>query len=95
MPIPVKPCEGRLSETTKILLRTGRDRAAWGVHSCEICGQMVGVLEVNGDWIPETHWPSVNYASRKGSTTDRQRAKAAPVGNSTSVESEDDKSEPS
>ena len=65
MPAPVKQCEGRLSEATRLLLRTSRDRAGWSLHPCEICGQMVGVQEVNGDWIPERHWPSVNYSYRK------------------------------
>jgi hypothetical protein len=94
MPSPMKPCEGRLSETTKLLLRTSRDRAAWGVHSCEVCGQMVGVLPVNSDWIPETHWPSVKYKSRK-ETPAQQNANAAPPVNSKSADSEDDESEAS
>ena len=84
---PKKPCEGRLSEATKLLLRSGRDRAAWGVHACEVCGHMVGVLPVNADWVPETHWASVVY-SRKG-------GKATSPANSKSAETEETPSEQS
>ena len=68
MPAPIKQCEGRLSESTKLLLRANRDRAAWGMHPCDVCGQMVGVLAVNCDWVPEKHWPSVTYGLRKSGT---------------------------
>jgi hypothetical protein len=61
MPTLTKQCKGKLSEQTQLILRNSRDRAEWGVYPCEICGQSVGVLEVNGDWVPERHWPSVVY----------------------------------
>ena len=67
MPILTKPCKGELSEQTQLLLRASRDRADWGVHSCEICGQSVGVSAANGDWVLERHWPSVAYIPRKPS----------------------------
>lgn len=67
MPILTKPCKGKLSEQTRQLLRTRQERADWGVYSCEICGQSVGVSEANGDWVPERHWPSVVYTPRKPS----------------------------
>lgn|GEM_PF-2164085 len=75
MPILTKPCKGKLSEQTRELLRISRDRADWGVHPCETCGQSVGVLEANGDWVPERHWPSVIYIRRKPSVG-RYHAKA-------------------
>lgn len=66
MPRPLKPCDGRLSELTLALLDKGRDRSRWGIHPCQVCGRGVGVLQVNGKWIPETHWPSViSRAARK------------------------------
>lgn len=67
MPILTKPCKGKLSDETERLLRTSQDRADWGVYPCEICGQSVGVMAANGDWIPERHWPSVTYTPRKPS----------------------------
>jgi hypothetical protein len=87
----VKPCEGRLSEATKLLLRTSRDRAPWGMHSCEVCGQKVGVAEVNGDWIPEKHWPSVRYISRKANRP--QQAKVGSLVDARPGKPEDAKSE--
>lgn len=65
MPILTKPCKGKLSEQAKVLLRNSMGRASWGVYPCEICGQSVGVLDGNGDWVLERHWPSVTYAPRK------------------------------
>ena len=67
MPVLTKPCEGKLSEETELLLRTSRTRAGWGVYTCEICGQTVGVEALNGKWAPERHWPSVVYPPRKPS----------------------------
>jgi hypothetical protein len=67
MPILTKPCKGKLSEQIQVLLRTSEDRADWGVYPCEICGQSVGVLETNGNWVLERHWPSVIYTPRKPS----------------------------
>lgn len=65
MPIPVKPCEGKISDATKQLLHSGRDRARWSSHVCQICGQSVGVQQLGGDWIAEKHWPSITYPVRK------------------------------
>jgi hypothetical protein len=65
MPKPSKPCEGKLSDLTRSLLSTNRDREKWGIHPCQVCGQAVGVLQVKGVWVPETHWPSVKYALHK------------------------------
>jgi hypothetical protein len=65
MPTLTKQCKGKLSEQTRLILRDSRDRAEWGLYPCEICGQSVGVLEINGDWVPERHWPSVIYNVRK------------------------------
>jgi hypothetical protein len=76
MPIPVKPCEGKLSEATKQLLRKSRDRAQWSTHPCEVCGQSVGVVPAGADWIPERHWPSVSYV-RKSAPKPRSHAAAA------------------
>jgi hypothetical protein len=65
MPIPSKPCLGELSQETQQLLRKTRDRTQWGTYPCEVCGCAVGVEESRGHWIPERHWPSVAYPSRK------------------------------
>jgi hypothetical protein len=79
MPILTKPCKGELSEQTQLLLRTSRDRADWGVYPCEICGQSVGVLAANGDWVPDRHWPSVIYIPRKPSVGRYQRKPMIPT----------------
>jgi hypothetical protein len=60
MPIPAKPCDGKLSDETIQLLKKNRDHAQWGNHLCETCGRMVGVETLMGKWIPERHWPSVS-----------------------------------
>jgi len=65
MAILTKPCNGTLSEETLTLLQANRERAAWGVYPCEVCGQNVGVLEEKGKWVPERHWPSVTYSPRR------------------------------
>jgi len=65
MPIPSKPCEGKLSELTLDILRASRNREKWGTHPCQGCGRAVGVVLVKGEWLPETHWPSVTYKPRK------------------------------
>jgi hypothetical protein len=75
MPILTKPCKGKLSEPTKLLLRTRLNRADWGVYPCEVCGQSVGVLETDGDWSLERHWPSVVYSPRKPSVSRYQAKK--------------------
>ena len=65
MPILTKPCKGKLSEQTLQLIHTRGARADWGVYPCEVCGQSVGVVATNGDWMLERHWPSVIYIPRK------------------------------
>lgn len=65
MPILTKPCEGRLSERTQQSLRIRQDKVDWRVYPCEICGQSVGVLAANGDWVLDRHWPSVIYIPRR------------------------------
>jgi hypothetical protein len=65
MPILTKPCTGKLSEKSKELLRANKNREEWNLYSCEICGQTVGVVPVNGDWVTERHWPTIIYAPRK------------------------------
>jgi len=75
MPILTKPCKGKLSEETQRLLRSGHNRADWAMYPCEICGQSVGVVEANGKWVLERHWPSVIYSPRKP-RMDRNQVKA-------------------
>jgi hypothetical protein len=65
MPILTKPCKGKLSQQTLQLIQTAGNRADWGVYPCEVCGQSVGVVATNGEWVPERHWPSVVYVPRK------------------------------
>jgi hypothetical protein len=79
MPILTKPCKGKLSEQAQLLLRSGQDRADWGLYPCDICGQSVGVVEVNGVWTLERHWPSVTYSPRKPSVS-RYQAKVRASG---------------
>ena len=80
MPKPSKPCEGKLSELTLTLLGKNRDRSRWGTHACQVCGQTVGVLQVNGYWVPERHWPSVIYrTARKGAPGAHKGKRAAPI----------------
>ena len=64
MPILTKPCKGKLSDDTQLLLRNARDRADLGVYPCEICGQSVGVLAADGDWVLERHFPSFIHIPR-------------------------------
>ena len=68
MPIPVKPCDGRFSDDLQEVLTRNRDRAQWGVYTCQQCGASVGAIQVNGNWVPEQHWPSVTYPARSGAT---------------------------
>jgi hypothetical protein len=49
MPIPSKPCPGELSPETQQLLRKNRDRAQWGNHPCDVCGQVIGVEQTQGN----------------------------------------------
>ena len=64
MPIPLKPCEGQLSEDLQEILNKNRNREQWADHPCLICGQVNGVKLVMGKWEPETHWPTVKYRAR-------------------------------
>ncbi len=64
MPIPAKPCPGLFSEGTLNALEVNRDRAQWLAHPCALCGQQVGARLEKGKWIPEQHWPSVQYKER-------------------------------
>jgi hypothetical protein len=75
MPILTKPCKGKLSEQTQLLLGASRESRDWVAYPCEICNQSVGVSEVNGKWVTERHWPSVVYTPRKPSAG-RYMAKA-------------------
>jgi hypothetical protein len=68
MPIITQPCEGKISEGTLQLLRARKDRVDWHVYPCESCGQSVGVLAVNGDWVLDRHWQSVVYTPHKPSS---------------------------
>jgi hypothetical protein len=65
MPIPLKPCEGKLTEQSQEALRRNRNREQWAQHRCETCGRTVGVEVAMGKWQPERHWPSVAYKERK------------------------------
>jgi hypothetical protein len=64
MPIPLKPCEGKLSEESHEAIQRNKSREQWASHRCETCGRNVGVELIMGKWVPERHWPSVAYASR-------------------------------
>ncbi len=64
MPQPVKACEGRLGEKTIAALQTGDSRAHWLTYACELCGQQVGARLEKGRWVPEQHWPSIQYKAR-------------------------------
>jgi hypothetical protein len=46
-------------------IRRNRNREQWASHPCETCGRKVGVELVMGNWVPERHWPSIAYRSRK------------------------------
>jgi len=71
MPIPLKPCEGKLSEEAQEALRRNRNREQWAQHRCETCGRVVGVEIAMGRWQPERHWPTVAYRARKNGATAR------------------------
>ncbi len=64
MPIPLKPCEGLLSEDLQEILNKNRNREQWADYPCLVCGQINGVKLVQGKWEPETHWPTVKYRPR-------------------------------
>ena len=64
MPQPVKACAGTLSEQTIAALLHGGSRAHWLTYACELCGQEVGARLEKGRWVPEQHWPSIQYPVR-------------------------------
>jgi hypothetical protein len=64
MPTPVKPCQGQFSEETIAALESNAGRAQWLSHPCALCGQSAGARLEKGKWIPEQHWPSVQYKQR-------------------------------
>ena len=74
MPIPLKPCEGKLTDQSQEALRRNRNREQWAQHRCETCGRTVGVELTMGKWQPERHWPSVAYKARKSATQTHQSA---------------------
>lgn len=65
MPIPSKPCDGKLAVEVQEAVQRNRNREQWASHPCETCGRKVGVELVMGHWVAERHWPSVAYRSRK------------------------------
>ena len=74
MPISAKPCEGRFSDDLQGVLNQNRDRAQWGIYTCESCGARVGAVQIQGKWVPEQHWPTVKYPPRAPVTrSDRVR----------------------
>ncbi len=64
MPTPAKPCDGRFSDELQAVIAQNIDRAQWATHPCEVCGVLVGAVQVQGKWVPEQHWPSVKYPVR-------------------------------
>jgi hypothetical protein len=64
MPTPAKPCIGQFSEETLAVLARNTDRAQWHPQPCALCGQDIGARLEKGKWIPEQHWPSVQYKER-------------------------------
>jgi hypothetical protein len=79
MPTPLKPCDGKLTDEIQDAIRRNRNREQWGSHVCATCGRTVGVELVMGKWIPERHWPSVTYASRKAVAGGISQAPVAPT----------------
>lgn len=65
MPIPLKPCDGQLSDDLQELLSKNRNREQWALHTCQLCGASVGAVLARGKWVPEQHWPSVTYPPRQ------------------------------
>ena len=64
MPTPVKPCTGQFSDETVAALADNAGRAQWLTHPCALCGQQIGGRLEKGKWVPEQHWPSVQYKER-------------------------------
>ncbi len=59
-----KPCTGQFSEETIALLSANTGREQWLPHPCALCGQQIGARIEKGKWLPEQHWPSVQYKAR-------------------------------
>jgi len=64
MAIPIKACSGQFSIETVQLLIDNTGRAQWLPQTCVVCGQQVGGQLVAGKWVPEQHWPSIQYPAR-------------------------------
>ena len=64
MAIPIKACTGQFSVETIQLLIDNTGRAQWLSQTCVTCGQQVGAQLVAGKWVPEQHWPSIQYPAR-------------------------------
>jgi hypothetical protein len=76
MPTPLKPCDGRFSDDLNEVLTRNRGREQWALHTCAVCGASVGAVQVQVQWVPEQHWPSVKYPPRETTTKGRDRATA-------------------
>ncbi len=79
MPTPVKPCQGQFSEETIAALVSNTGRAQWLTHPCALCGQTAGARLEKGKWIPEQHWPSVQYKERSRGVKKRPLGRETPV----------------
>ncbi len=78
MPIPAKPCTGQFNEEVIAALEHNVDRAQWLSHPCGLCGQPVGARLEKGKWVPDQHWPSVQYKERtRTEKRQTQRSKSA------------------
>ncbi len=77
MPNPAKPCPGQFSEETIAALAANTARAQWLPHPCALCGQQIGARIEKGKWLPEQHWPSVQYKERTRQKRSTQRGKPA------------------
>lgn len=64
MATPAKACNGQFSAETIQSLIDNTGRAQWLSQRCEVCGQQVGAQLVAGKWVPEQHWPSIQYPAR-------------------------------
>ena len=82
MPQPVKACAGTLSEQTIAELQHGGSRAQWLTYACELCGQQVGPRLEKGRWVPEQHWPSIQYPVRTRQISKRGATPPVPAANS-------------
>jgi len=64
MTILTKPCNGSLSQETREMLRVSGGKERLKAYSCVVCGRVVGVVTLKGQWTPERHWPSLEYCRR-------------------------------